>query len=140
MFQKNWYGCLVDKYDQFFYLGHQQKPLSEGHLFLNTTFKIVLHPFYQCLVVMEFNPVTCFFIPCLYVLISSKNRIKEYRIAECQKETAFTIIRWLLGLPQKEIKKVLQILFDVKELKSYKWELFFNSLRHSWLVSFLYKM
>ncbi|KAF1740621.1 hypothetical protein MXB_5020, partial [Myxobolus squamalis] len=46
--------------------------ISEGHLFLDTTFKIELHLFYQCLTLLTFDFATRLFITCVYVLMTTK--------------------------------------------------------------------
>ena len=58
-------------------MGFRNPPLfrtfgGNKQVFIDGTFKIVPKPFYQCLIIMVFDEQTDSFVPCFYILLTSK--------------------------------------------------------------------
>ena len=43
------------------------------HTFIDVTFKVTPHPFYQCVIVMTYDCGTRLYVPCAYALVTCKN-------------------------------------------------------------------
>ncbi len=54
--------------------------MPQVDLFIDATFDCCPHPFYQCLIIMVYDPTTSYYVPVLYCLMTRKNEHLYYEV------------------------------------------------------------
>ncbi|KAF0989626.1 hypothetical protein HZS_3539 [Henneguya salminicola] len=109
--QRSWVGKIYGEF-QFFFMWSSDEGLAilrmGSELFVDATFRVTPHSFAQCLIVINFDHSTNFFVPCVWALMSRSN---EYLYCELlhaiisQKSVVFDFEKALLNSVKYQFPK-----------------------------------
>jgi hypothetical protein len=78
-YRRDWNGDLNGKDERILIWGSEESISvlrQNGQIFIDGTFCIVPRDFYQCVVIMAFDPTVALYVPCIWSLLSGKSELQ----------------------------------------------------------------